>query len=147
MDLEILFEGSVYTQKEKERLLNKLVPSITLRQALSYRIITDAQADDLKYQQIKLMQPKLSEESLRDIVSQVQDSDIRIATSQFTAYKKNREILIDDSRIFEQFAQRYNESIDTSNQEIAAGNVFKSADFKENLERFPTVKGVNKLKE
>ena len=112
LDLEVLFEWSIYNAKEKERLLNKLVPSITLSQALDFGIISQAQANDLKLQQVKALDDSLSDSDTREIVSQINDKDIKIAMSQFTAHKSNRDALIENSEIFRDFARKYNQTVD-----------------------------------
>ncbi len=146
IDLEILFESNAYSAKEKEKLLNKLVPSISLAQALSYGIMTQAQALDLKKQQVKENSNKLSSDDINDIVGQIDDSQVRLSTAKFTGNKSNREALINDSRIFEDFAKKYNNEIDNIQENIKQGDMRKSSDFQNALAAFPTVSGSENLK-
>jgi len=150
IDLETLFESNIYSEKEKERLLNKLVPSISLEQAKRYGIMTDAQATDLKVQHIKEndnSRNKLSDTDIDDIVDQIQDKDIVISTSLFTNNKQNRNTLIDNSEIFRDFAARYNNSVSVAKEKIASGNMQRSSEFVEGLSLISHVQGTEKLRE
>ncbi len=146
IDLEILFDSQAYTEKEKEKLLNKLVPSISLQQALDYQIITQGQANDFKTQRIREADDSLWDDDIREIVAQINDKEVKIATSQFTSHKGNREALITHSEIFEDFVRRYNKNIEEIHEKIHEWDLRKLSDFQEALTNNPKVFGSENLK-
>jgi len=145
IDLEILLEWNVYSEKEKELLINKFVPSISLDFAKRVWIITDAQALDLKTQQVRANSDDLTNDDIEDIVQQIQDSDIKIATSHFTTNKENRKVLIDNAQLFHDFAQKYNKSIDEVQSKIQSWDMRKASDFIDAAGSIPHLNGIEKL--
>jgi len=53
LDIETLLDSGIYTQKEKQELIAKLLPSISLAKAKRFNLIDTRSASDIKDEYIK----------------------------------------------------------------------------------------------
>lgn len=145
VDLEILFETNAYSDSEKAKLIAKFAPSISLAQAMRYGLITDDQAKAFKIESIKQSGENLSNDDISEILEQIRDEDIRVASSHFTNNKNNVDTLISNSEIFRNFVWEYNSMVDEVQSKIQAGNMKKSSDFITALWSTAHVSGLDNL--
>jgi hypothetical protein len=139
LDVEILLDSGAYTQKEKQELIQKLLPSITLAKAKQYGLIEIKHATDLKDSHIRSIDPGLHRWAVREISSSIQDEDILIATSKFTDLKQNADKIIDNPSIFNSFLDSYNTKITWYREEIDGKEIRRADDFKNILKDHPKV--------
>ena len=146
LDIETLLGSWAYTFKQKQALIQKLLPSISIAQARRFHLIENKHAVDLKDEYIRLTNPDLHRGAVREISSTIADEDIIIATSKFTDLKKNVDTIIENPTIFNGFIDKYNSKIRWFKEEIEGTEIKKSEDFIHLLWEHGRVSGAEKLK-
>lgn len=143
-DIEVLFESGVYNDVEQKKLLQKMIPSMSLLKARELKLIDDKEVRTFKEGIIKKMFDWETME-VQALASQIRDEDLIFATEKLLDDKQYRSKIIDDPLIFEPFVQRYGHFIDEVQEKIDVKSIQKKIDFIEQLSLNPKVSGAEKM--
>lgn len=131
-DVETIVESGVYNSKEQKKLLEKMVPSISLKKAKELRILGDDDIDGIKTDLVSSVFD-WDDATVAAIVSDIKDEDIRIPTNQIIQDAWLRKKLADDPLIFQPFVDKYGSFIEKVNTKMQDSSLKKKSDFLEHL--------------
>jgi len=147
IDIETILSSWIYTQKQKQEFIQKLLPSVSIEQAKRFGLIQDSDAASIKAEQILSVDPRLSKWVVKEISSTISDQDVIIATNRLPDYDKNIDKIIENPSIFDGFVNSYNQTITSHREKIEWKEITSSEDFIDMLSWDVKVSGAQKLKQ
>lgn len=148
-DIMPLFESDALNSKEKQRIIETFMPSISISEAIKLNVLGVKRANEIKKQALEgaLDTSIFSRVNVDSYLSGINDDDLIISTQWLFESAKSQEKLFEQNFFFEKFKQDFDAMLKKIEEDLASKSIQTSVEMKEILSGVNHILWINHLKE
>lgn len=147
-DAITIFEGDIFSPKEKQLIIESYIPTISIKDALDLEVINGKQAHAIKKKTLEsaLDMWILGGVDVDNYVGEIQDSEVFISTEWLFASLSSQEKVLEKNIFYKKFVSDFNSLIEKIEQRLAQESIQSPDEMIQSLSWLDSVSGIENFK-